>query len=73
MKKFFKPKLVKDLKFKYNNVTICYAINGHHLYDGPIDKIPEHILNYYCGYKIVNSVRKYTYIEVTEDKDWWGK
>lgn len=62
---------VKDMKWKGNTVTICYARNGHRLYEGLITNIPEHLLNYYCGFKIYNKYRANTYIEVTEDEKWW--
>jgi len=66
-----KVKKVKNIKFRYSEVTICYARNGHRLYQGPVSDIPEHLLEYYCGYKIDNKIRKSHYIEVTEDEKYF--
>ena len=63
-----KVRKVKDMTFRYGEITICYATNGHRLYQGPVSNIPEHLLEYYCGYRINNKYRKSHYIEVTEDE-----
>lgn len=64
-------KQVKNLIFRGPTCIICYARNGHRLYEGATSNIPEHLLNYYTGYVIYNKVTKNTYLEVTEDKGWW--
>ena len=64
---------VKDIKFRGNLVSIGYARTGMPLYEGLITGIPEHLLNYYCGYKSYNKYRAHTYIEVTEDEKWWNE
>lgn len=61
---------LKDYKFETPTVTICYARNGHRLHEGSVDKIPEHLLNYYICEEIINHIRDNTYLEVVEDESW---
>lgn len=66
-----KAKKIKDMKFKYDYITICYGRNGHRLYQGYICDIPEHLMEYWCGYQIINKSLKRHYVEVTEDEKFW--
>ena len=62
---------ILNLVFQTSNVTICYGRNGHRLYKGPKENIPEYLLNYYVGIQIINEATNSTYIEVTEDAKFW--
>ena len=48
----------------YTIVTICYAGNGHRLYEGGIDEVPEHLFKYFVTYVSHNMYKMY--IEVHE-------
>lgn len=48
----------------YTLITICYASNGHRLYEGAIDQVPEHLFNYYVTFISHNTYKMY--IEVHE-------
>ena len=62
------PKTLKQIKTK-QNVVICYARNGHRLWAGPRQEIPEQLKQYYVYQKINND--RYTYIEIVEDLAWF--
>ena len=64
-------KQLKTLKIKTQTITICYGRNGHRLYKGPTNDIPKHLLEYYVGLIIKNKKLDNTYVEVTEDKEFW--
>ena len=50
-------------------VRICYARNGHRLWEGMKKDIPEEFKDYYVFTKINNP--RYTYIEIVEDTIWF--
>ena len=62
------PKRLKQIRTK-NNVVICYARNGHRLYEGNRKDIPEELKQYYVYQKINND--RYSYIEIIEDTTWF--
>lgn len=63
-----KLKRIKNIKFRYDTITICYARNGHTLYKGLVSNIPEYLLEYYVTYRIDNKIRNVHYIEVIENE-----
>ena len=62
-----KLRKLKELEIKTSYVKICYARNGHLLYEGDVENIPTHLLEYYVDYVSVNRYRDTTYIEVVEE------
>lgn len=65
------PKKLKELKITTSYVKICYARNGHLLFEGVVEDIPAYLLEYYVDYISVNKYRDNTYIEVVEDIGWF--
>lgn len=61
---------LRDYRFQTPTATICYARNGHRLHEGSVDKIPEHLLEYFITEEIVNNIRDNTYLEVVEDENY---
>ena len=58
---------LRSLKTK-KSVTVCYARNGHRLYEGPVSLAPDHIKDYYIVFTLVRKQK--IYVEVVEDKEW---
>lgn len=52
----------------YTIITICYAGNGHRLYEGGIDEVPEHLFKYFVTYVSLTNLNDLyqMYIEVHE-------
>ena len=49
-----------------DEVTLCYASNGRRLYKGPLDTIPEHLLEYYVTLAIPKTGSMYLEIHERE-------
>lgn len=62
---------LKEVEITTSYVKICYARNGHLLYEGFVEEIPTHLLEYYVDYISVNAYRDTTYFEVVEDTKWF--
>ena len=62
---------IRDLKFTTSYVMISYARNGHLLYEGTVEEIPNYLLDYYIDYLSINKYRDKTYIECVEDTKWF--
>ena len=61
-------KQLKNLKIKTKIVMLVYDRNGHHLYEGNPEGIPEHLKDYYVWNVETNKYK--TYVFITEDGDW---
>lgn len=67
-----KLRRIRDLKITTSYVMISYARNGHLLYEGVVEEIPAHLLDYYVDYLSVNKYADKTYIECVEDTKWFA-
>lgn len=67
-----KLRRIRDLKITTSYVMISYTRNGHLLYEGVVEEIPTHLLDYYVDYLSVNKHMDKTYIECVEDAKWFN-
>ena len=59
-------------------VTLCYAGNGHRLYQGEVENIPTHLLNYYIVLLLPSGTKLYIEIHESDifaevEKEWFLK